>query len=231
MARLRIEGKMNKEAMRCLKKHLSNVVFRQLLADLKAVDAAARRVPARSLRQVARRFFARASPPEETGAHYSHRRTIRAEDSYLAVHGAEPVQTGASSSPTVPLVKIAAGIAVILLAVIIVFQMALALGAPLGKAAWGGQHEGVLPKRLRIASGVAALVVYPLIVVAILGAAGFVDGDFLPGNGGPQLMWAFGGLFTLGGIANLVSRSTIERYWAPVSIAIAICCAVIASAL
>jgi transposase len=35
LARLRTEGKSNKEAMRCLKKHLSNVVFRQLVADLR----------------------------------------------------------------------------------------------------------------------------------------------------------------------------------------------------
>ena len=125
--------------------------------------------------------------------------------------------------------KIAAGVAVTLLAVIIVFQMALALGAPLGKAAWGGRHEGVLPRRLRIASGVAALVIYPLIVVAVLGSAGLVDEDFLPGNR-RQLMWVFVGLFTLGGIANFVSRSPIERYWGPVSLAIAICCAIIASA-
>lgn len=126
--------------------------------------------------------------------------------------------------------KVAAGVAGILLAAIVVFQMALAFGAPLGKAAWGGQHEGVLPKRLRIASGVAALLIYPLIVVAILDSAGLIDADFMPGTGA-QLMWVFSGLFTLGGIANLVSRSTLERYWAPVSIAIAVCCAVIASAL
>jgi hypothetical protein len=65
MARLRIDGKMNKEAM-CLKRHLSNVVFRQLLADLKAVDVATRMVPARSLRQVARRSSARRCLREET---------------------------------------------------------------------------------------------------------------------------------------------------------------------
>jgi transposase len=41
MARLRIEGKTSKEAMRCLKRHLSNVVFRQLLVDLKTVEVAA----------------------------------------------------------------------------------------------------------------------------------------------------------------------------------------------
>jgi hypothetical protein len=117
-----------------------------------------------------------------------------------------------------------------LLALVIAFQMALALGAPFGRAAWGGQHQGVLPPRLRIFSGVAAFLIYPFIVVAILGSAGVIDGDFLPVRG-VQLMWVLVGLFMLGGVANLVSRSTIERYWAAVSIAVAICCAVIASAL
>ncbi len=41
MARLRSEGKSGREAMRCLKRHLSNVIFRQLLADLKASSRAA----------------------------------------------------------------------------------------------------------------------------------------------------------------------------------------------
>jgi transposase len=41
MARLKIQGKSNKEAMRCLKRHLSNVVFRELVADLQQVGRAA----------------------------------------------------------------------------------------------------------------------------------------------------------------------------------------------
>lgn len=41
MARLRMQGKSNKEAMRSLKRHLSNVVFRQLIADLHAAQRAA----------------------------------------------------------------------------------------------------------------------------------------------------------------------------------------------
>ena len=38
--RLRGEGKSDKEAMRCLKRHLSNVVFKQLVADLRASESA-----------------------------------------------------------------------------------------------------------------------------------------------------------------------------------------------
>lgn len=41
IARLRSEGKSDKEAMRCLKRQLSNVVFRQLIADLKGSEIAA----------------------------------------------------------------------------------------------------------------------------------------------------------------------------------------------
>ena len=38
------------------------------------------------------------------------------------------------------------------------FQAALALGAPLGSASWGGAYEGQLPMGLRIAGGVAVCV-------------------------------------------------------------------------
>ena len=55
--------------------------------------------------------------------------------------------------------QIAALVAVVLLGVIVVFQAALALGAPLGYAAWGGAHPGALPPRLRTASAVTALVI------------------------------------------------------------------------
>ena len=41
MARQREAGKSNKEAMRCLKRHLSNVVYRHLVADVRKVDLAA----------------------------------------------------------------------------------------------------------------------------------------------------------------------------------------------
>jgi transposase len=41
VARRQLEGKSDKEAVRCLKRHLSNVVFRQLMADLKYLPTAA----------------------------------------------------------------------------------------------------------------------------------------------------------------------------------------------
>lgn len=41
VARRKLEGKSEREATRCLKRHLSNVVFRQLVTDVKAVSEAA----------------------------------------------------------------------------------------------------------------------------------------------------------------------------------------------
>ncbi len=122
---------------------------------------------------------------------------------------------------------IAAIVAAILLGVLVAFQLALALGAPWGRAAWGGAHEGVLPTRLRIASAVAGLVVYPLIIVVILASANLIDADWLPLKG-PPVLWPLVGLLGLGALANAASRSRRERYWSPVALAVAICCAVIA---
>lgn len=121
----------------------------------------------------------------------------------------------------------AAIVAVVLLLVVDVFQLALALGAPLGAAAWGGQAVGVLPTRLRIASAVAGLLVYPLIIAIVLASAGLIDAAWLPVQG-PVAMWLLTGLFLLGALVNAVSRSRPERVWAPVSLAIAVCCAVVA---
>jgi hypothetical protein len=121
---------------------------------------------------------------------------------------------------------IAAVLAVVLVAIIAVFQLALALGAPLGKAAWGGRNEGVLPTRLRIVSGLAAIVVYPFIALYVLASADLLDLEWLPT--GTTGMWVLTGFFTLGTVANLASRSKIERIWAPVSLATAVCCAIVA---
>jgi hypothetical protein len=125
---------------------------------------------------------------------------------------------------------VAAVVAVLLLAVIVVFQLALAFGAPLGYAAWGGQHPHVLPTRLRVASGVAAVVIYPVISLLILASADMIEADWLPIQG-PAAMWALAGFLALGALANLASRSRIERLWGPVALVISVCCAVIAATM
>ena len=122
----------------------------------------------------------------------------------------------------------AAGIiAGLMLAILIAFQLALAAGAPLGAAAWGGQNRGVLPGRLRLASAFVGLVVYPVMLALILAAAGLIGDDWVPFD--PKIaMWILAGFFALGVAANAISRSPPERIWAVVSAVLAVCCAVIA---
>ena len=124
---------------------------------------------------------------------------------------------------------VAAVIAVALLGIVAVFQLALALGAPWARAAWGGRHEGVLPRRLRIASGLAAVVVYPIAILMVLVSSDLISIGWLPWSGAAA-MWVLTILFGIGALMNFASRSKVERMWGPVSLVIALCCGVIAAA-
>ena len=64
--------------------------------------------------------------------------------------------------------------ACVLLGALAVFQALLACRLPLGRFAWGGQHE-VLPTRLRVGS-VAAIAVYVVIGWVVLARAGLLGG-------------------------------------------------------
>jgi hypothetical protein len=123
--------------------------------------------------------------------------------------------------------ELAAIVAVVLLGAVTLFQLALVLGAPWGAAAWGGQHPGVLPTRLRVASAVTAIVVYPIIIAIILASAQLASIDWLPVKGAAP-MWVLAALFVLGAVMNAVSRSRIERIWGPVTLVIAIGCGIVA---
>jgi hypothetical protein len=125
-------------------------------------------------------------------------------------------------------VNAAAWVAVSLMAVIEIFQLALALGAPGGAAAWGGSYPGVLPMRLRVASGLAAVFIYPPMAILLLDNGSVIDVGW---DVSPVWIWMLVGFFALGAFANSASRSKPERIWAPVSAVIAACCAVIAVGL
>ena len=107
------------------------------------------------------------------------------------------------------------------------FQFALARGAPLGRAAYGGRNA-VLSPRLRRASAVA-VVIWLLAAVVILGAGNVVDvplPDVVLGIG----PWVLVVLSTLGALVNLASSSPWERFgWAPFSAALAVLSFIVAT--
>jgi hypothetical protein len=88
------------------------------------------------------------------------------------------------------------------------FQGALALGAPWGKAAWGGAHER-LPKSLRIAS-VFAAVLWLVAALVVLSRGGY-DWSPVPFSVARWATWVLFGTLLLGTLLNLASRSRPER--------------------
>ncbi|MFE6964226.1 hypothetical protein ACFVAJ_03875 [Agromyces sp. NPDC057679] len=114
---------------------------------------------------------------------------------------------------------LAAVLLCVVLGVLAVFQLALVFGAPIGRFAWGGQHE-VLPARLRIGSAVS-IVIYAVIAVLALDRAGLVD--VVPDAVSTVGMWVVFGYFVLGIALNAISRSRAERLtMAPTSAVLAV---------
>ncbi|MFF2274465.1 hypothetical protein [Agromyces sp. NPDC058126] len=114
---------------------------------------------------------------------------------------------------------LAAVLLCVVLGVLAVFQLALVFGAPIGRFAWGGQHE-VLPARLRIGSAVS-IVIYAVIAMLALDRAGLVD--VVPDAVSTVGMWVVFGYFVLGIALNAISRSRAERLtMAPTSAVLAV---------
>lgn len=115
--------------------------------------------------------------------------------------------------------EVAAIAACSVLAALAVFQGFLIAGAPIGRFAWGGQHE-VLPARLRTGSAVS-IALYAVFAVVILERAGILS---LFGAAFVQVAgWVLFGYFALGVVMNGISRSRPERnLMAPVSLLLAV---------
>jgi hypothetical protein len=110
--------------------------------------------------------------------------------------------------------------------VIAVFQLSLAAGAPLGRAAWGGTHAH-LPVGLRVGSAFAAAV-WVLAALIVLGRAEFRISP-LPAVFVRRGMWILVGLQPLAAIVNFASPSGWERFvWGPVALVQMVLCLVVA---
>ena len=110
--------------------------------------------------------------------------------------------------------------------VIAIFQAALALGAPLGRAAWGGTRTH-LPTGLRIASA-AAVVFWLLAALIVLGRAGF---EISPVSDAVARWgtWILVGVLLVGALMNFASSSPWERFlWGPLALLLAVLCFVLA---
>ncbi len=106
------------------------------------------------------------------------------------------------------------------------FQAALVVGAPLGKAAWGG-GSARLAVGLRVASGFAILV--HLFAAAVMYQRSGLGEARLRRTLVRKAAWVLTGLMFLGTLTNWASRSPVERYtWGPLTLVMAVLCLIIA---
>ena len=129
-------------------------------------------------------------------------------------------------------VGVLATIAAVLFGMLALFQVALALGAPLGGVVYGGRVAGrgeSLPGPWRIASAVAAFVLVGFAWV-ILARAAIVETD-LGSTAITVLAWMVVAYMAINTAMNLASRDPIERYLlGGVAAVLVVVCAIVAAA-
>lgn len=123
---------------------------------------------------------------------------------------------------------IAANLYLLLTAIVVLFQLALAAGAPWGHLAMGGNYPGRFPARIRFLSVFNAVV-----LLALGGVVAARAGVLLLGirDLSAWAIWIVVVFGALSMVANLVTSSKPERaLWGPVSIVMLICSLIVALA-
>ena len=114
------------------------------------------------------------------------------------------------------LTEVLAAIFALTAALVVGFQLALALGAPWGEYAMGGTFPGRMPPAMRVAGVVQAALLAGLAII-VLSAAGLVMPDLV--DAWPWLAWAPVVMSALAVVLNASTRSQGERrIWLPVAI-------------
>ena len=106
-----------------------------------------------------------------------------------------------------------------LTAVVILFQLALAAGAPWGAYAMGGAFPGTYPPAMRVAAVVQAAILGGVAAI-VLARGGVAFPKWRP----QRLAWAVVALLAVGVVLNLITPSGMERLiWAPVAVLLFLC--------
>jgi hypothetical protein len=114
----------------------------------------------------------------------------------------------------------------LLTGVAVLFQLALAAGAPWGQLAMGGKYPGRFPRPLRIGAIVQALVLVGLGAI-VLTRAGLIFPQWLAAS--TWLIWGVVAFSALSLILNLITPSKWERIlWAPVAAGMLLCSVLVA---
>jgi len=106
------------------------------------------------------------------------------------------------------------------------FQLALALGAPWGEMAMGGKFPGRFSAKLRIGA-LMQMSLLALMALVVLTRAGLVFSEFFGLS--KSVIWFVVALYVVSAILNTITPSKKERMlWSPVTIILVICAVVVA---
>ena len=108
----------------------------------------------------------------------------------------------------------------------VIFQFALALGAPWGELAMGGKFPGRFPPHMRV-SAVVQMILLVFIALVVLTRAGLVLNGFFEFS--KSAIWFVVALNVVSAVMNTITPSKKERMlWAPITIVMVICAFIVA---
>lgn len=111
--------------------------------------------------------------------------------------------------------------------VVVLFQIALAAGAPWGDLAWGGRFPGTLPTPMRAASAVSIVALLAFAAIVLIRARLFARSFY---GASRRLIWIVVAYFAIGIVLNALTPSTAERaIWLPITILLGLCSIVVAT--
>jgi hypothetical protein len=120
----------------------------------------------------------------------------------------------------------AAFVAAIGFGALFVFQIVLATGLPLGRAAFGGASDTLSPE-LRITSVVSAFLLL-WAIWTVLACSDVIAAGKRARAIARWLIWGFVVLFSLSAVANIASSSPWERFgMAPFAVVLVVCCVIV----
>ncbi len=124
--------------------------------------------------------------------------------------------------------KIAAWLYTTVAAGLVLFQLALAAGAPWGEFAMGGAYPGQFPPTMRAAAVIQAALIVGMVTVVLARVGIFFTGWLRRAR---WLIWVVVGYGVIGLILNLITPSTGERaLWAPVALVMLVSSVIVARA-
>ncbi|MBE7432963.1 MAG: hypothetical protein HS100_03550 [Anaerolineales bacterium] len=122
--------------------------------------------------------------------------------------------------------RIAASVYVIVSIVVILFQFALAAGAPWGEFAMGGAYPGQFPPELRVAAVIQAIIL-ALLALVVLARAGITLQKW--SRTSRWLIWVVVAFSAISLVLNAITPSASERaIWAPVALIMLTCSVLVA---